>query len=104
TSEGITAAGATPVFVDVKEDTMLMDPGKLEASITPRTKAIIPVHLYGQPCEMEQIMEIAQAHKLKVVEDAAQAHGARWNGRRVGSIADVACFSFYPGKNLGAYG
>jgi len=104
TSEGITAAGATPVFVDVKEDTMLMDPGKLEASITPRTKAIIPVHLYGQPCEMEQIMEIAQAHKLKVVEDAAQAHGARWNGRRVGSIGDVACFSFYPGKNLGAYG
>ena len=104
TSEGITATGAKPVFVDVKEETMLMDPAKLEAAITPRTKAIIPVHLYGQPCEMDEILEIARAHKLKVVEDAAQAHGARWKGKRVGSIGDIACFSFYPGKNLGAYG
>lgn len=104
TAEGITLTGATPVFIDIKEDTMLMDPDLLETAITPRTKAIIPVHLYGQTCEMDQILEIAKRHKLKVVEDAAQAHGARWKGRRAGSIGDVACFSFYPGKNLGAYG
>ena len=104
TAEGITATGASPVFVDVKEDTMLMDPDLIEAAITPRTKAIIPVHLYGQPCEMDRIMEIARKHGLKVIEDAAQAHGARWKGRRAGSFGDAACFSFYPGKNLGAYG
>ena len=104
TSEAISAAGARPVFVDIKEDTMLMDPALLEAAITPRTKAIVPVHLYGQPCEMDLIMEIAERHGLKVIEDAAQAHGARWRGRRVGSIGDAACFSFYPGKNLGAFG
>lgn len=104
TSEGISSAGATPVFIDAKEDTMLMNPELIEAAITPRTKAIIPVHLYGQPCEMDRIREIARRHNLKVIEDAAQAHGARYRGQRVGSLGDVACFSFYPGKNLGAYG
>jgi dTDP-4-amino-4,6-dideoxygalactose transaminase len=104
TSEAISMTGARPVFVDIKEDTMLMDPALLEAAITPRTKAIVPVHLYGQPCEMDSIMEIAERHGLKVIEDAAQAHGARWRGRRVGSIGDAATFSFYPGKNLGAFG
>ncbi|HYR75225.1 MAG TPA: DegT/DnrJ/EryC1/StrS family aminotransferase [Pyrinomonadaceae bacterium] len=104
TSEAISMTGARPVFVDIKEDTMLMDPALLEQAITPRTKAIVPVHLYGQPCDLNAIMEIAERHGLKVIEDAAQAHGARWRGRRVGSIGDAACFSFYPGKNLGAYG
>jgi dTDP-4-amino-4,6-dideoxygalactose transaminase len=104
TAEAISLTGALPVFVDIREDTMLMNPDALETAITPRTRAIVPVHLYGQPCEMDRIMEIARRHNLKVVEDAAQAHGARWRGRRVGSIGDVACFSFFPGKNLGAYG
>ena len=104
TSEAISMTGARPVFVDIKEDTMLMNPALLETAITPRTKAIIPVHLYGQPCEMDAIMKIAEHHGLKVIEDAAQAHGARWRGRLVGSIGDAACFSFYPGKNLGAFG
>jgi dTDP-4-amino-4,6-dideoxygalactose transaminase len=104
TAEAISSIGARPVFVDIKTDTMLMDPDLIESAITPRTRAIIPVHIYGQPCEMDRIMEIARRHGLKVVEDAAQAHGARWRGRRVGSIGDVACFSFFPGKNLGAYG
>lgn len=104
TSEAISMTGARPVFVDIKEDTMLMDPALLEQAITPRTKVIMPVHLYGQPCELDAIMKIADRHGLKVIEDAAQAHGARWRGRRVGSIGEAACFSFYPGKNLGAYG
>jgi dTDP-4-amino-4,6-dideoxygalactose transaminase len=104
TSEAISMTGARPVFVDIKEDTMLMDPALLEQAITPRTKVIVPVHLYGQPCDLDAIMEIADRHGLKVIEDAAQAHGARWRGRRVGSIGEAACFSFYPGKNLGAYG
>lgn len=104
TAEVVTLAGARPVFVDIKEDTMVMDPDVLEAAITSRTRAIVPVHLYGQPCEMDRIMEIARRHGLKVIEDAAQAHGARWQGKRAGSMADVACFSFFPGKNLGAYG
>ena len=104
TAEAISLTGALPVFVDIREDTMLMNPDVLESAITPRTRAIVPVHLYGQPCEMDRIMEIARRHNLKVVEDAAQAHGARWRGRRVGSIGDAACFSFFPGKNLGAYG
>src|SRR5215831_7207534 len=104
TSEAISSSGAKPVFVDIREDTMLMDAGLIESAITPRTKAIIPVHLYGQPCDMDAIMQIAEGHGLKVVEDAAQAHGARWRGRRVGSIGDAGCFSFYPGKNLGAFG
>jgi dTDP-4-amino-4,6-dideoxygalactose transaminase len=104
TAETISLTGARPIFIDIREDTMLMDPVALESVITPRTRAIVPVHLYGQPCDMEQIMELARRHKLKVIEDAAQAHGARWRGKRVGSFGDAACFSFYPGKNLGAYG
>jgi dTDP-4-amino-4,6-dideoxygalactose transaminase len=104
TAEGITLTGASPVFIDIKEDTMLMDPALIEAAITPKTKAIIPVHLYGQTCEMDPILDIASRHGLKVVEDAAQAQGARWKGKRAGSMGDVASFSFYPGKNLGAYG
>jgi len=104
TAETISLAGARPVFVDVKEDSMVMDPDLLEAAITSRTRAIIPVHLYGQPCEMDRIMAIARRHGLKVIEDAAQAHGARWQGKRAGSMGDVACFSFFPGKNLGAFG
>ena len=102
TAETITLTGARPVFVDIKEDTMLMDPDALESAITSRTRAIVPVHLYGQPCDMDGIMEVARRHQLKVVEDAAQAHGARWRGKRVGSIGDVGCFSFFPGKNLAA--
>lgn len=104
TAEAISQTGARPVFVDIREDTMLIDPDAVEAAITPRTRAIVPVHLYGQPCDMDRLLEIAKHHNLKVIEDAAQAHGARWRGRRVGSLGDVACFSFYPGKNLGAYG
>jgi dTDP-4-amino-4,6-dideoxygalactose transaminase len=104
TAETISLTGARPVFVDVKEDSMLMDPDLLEAAITSRTRAIIPVHLYGQPCEMDRIMAIARRHGLKVIEDAAQAHGARWRGKRAGSMGDAACFSFFPGKNLGAFG
>jgi dTDP-4-amino-4,6-dideoxygalactose transaminase len=104
TAEAISMTGATAVFVDVTDDTMLMDPKLIEPAITPRTKAIVPVHLYGQSCDMDAIMEIARKHDLKVVEDAAQAHGGRWRGQRVGSIGDAATFSFYPGKNLGAFG
>ena len=104
TSEAISMTGATPIFIDVLEDTMLMDPALIEPAITPQTKAIVPVHLYGQSCDMDAIMEIARKHDLKVVEDAAQAHGGRWRGQRVGSIGDAATFSFYPGKNLGAFG
>ena len=104
TSEAISMTGATPVFIDILDDTMLMDPALIEPAITPKTKAIVPVHLYGQSCDMDAIMEIARKHGLKVVEDAAQAHGARWRGQRVGSIGDAATFSFYPGKNLGAFG
>jgi dTDP-4-amino-4,6-dideoxygalactose transaminase len=104
TSEAISQVGAKPVFVDVEPDTLLISPDAVESAITPRTKAIIAVHIYGQPCNMDRLMAIAHKHNLKVVEDAAQAHGARWKGRRVGSLGDIACFSFYPGKNLGAYG
>ena len=96
--------GAKTVFVDIDPRTFTMDPAKLEAAITPKTKAIIPVHLYGQPADMDPIVAIARKHNLVVVEDAAQAHGAEYKGRRVGSLGDMACFSFYPGKNLGAYG
>ncbi len=96
--------GAKPVFVDIDPRTYLMDPTKIEAAITPRTKAILPVHLYGQACDMDAIMAIAKKHNLIVIEDACQAHGAEWNGKRVGGIGDLAAFSFYPGKNLGAYG
>jgi dTDP-4-amino-4,6-dideoxygalactose transaminase len=104
TAEAIGLTGARPVFVDVRPDTLLMDPEALEAAITPRTRAVVPVHLYGQPCDMDRIMAVARRHGLKVIEDAAQAHGARWRGQRVGSIGDAACFSFYPGKNLGGCG
>jgi len=99
---GYTAA--RPVFVDVDPVGYTMDPAKIEAAITPRTKAIVPVHLYGQPADMDPILEIARRHKLVVIEDAAQAHGAEYQGRRAGSMGDMGCFSFYPGKNLGAYG
>jgi dTDP-4-amino-4,6-dideoxygalactose transaminase len=97
-------AGARPVLVDIDPRSFTMDPGAIEAAITPRTKAILPVHLYGQPADMAPIMEIAKRHGLVVIEDAAQAHGAKYKGRPVGSIGDIGCFSFYPGKNLGAYG
>lgn len=96
--------GAKTVFVDIDPQTFTMDVKAIEGAITDRTKAIIPVHLYGQPADMDPILEIAKRHNLVVIEDAAQAHGAEYKGRRVGSIGDMGCFSFYPGKNLGAYG
>jgi dTDP-4-amino-4,6-dideoxygalactose transaminase len=104
TSEAITQTGARVVFVDIDPKTYNIDTKQIEGKITPKTKAIIPVHLYGQPVDMDSVLAIAKAHKLKVIEDAAQAHGAMYKGRRIGSLGDVACFSFYPGKNLGAYG
>jgi dTDP-4-amino-4,6-dideoxygalactose transaminase len=104
TVAAIQYAGATPVFVDIDPVSYTLDPGLLEAAITPRTKAIMPVHLYGQVADMDPIVEVARRHRLLVIEDAAQAHGAEYKGRRAGCLADVACFSFYPGKNLGAYG
>jgi dTDP-4-amino-4,6-dideoxygalactose transaminase len=103
-TEAIALVGATPVFVDVEPDTWNLDPSKLEAAITPRTKAIIPVHLCGQPADMTPIMEIARRHKLFVLEDACQAHGAEYQGKRVGAIGDAAVFSFYCSKNLGGFG
>jgi len=99
----VSAVGAKPVLVDI-DRTYFMDPTLLEAAVTPRTKAIMPVHLYGQAVPMDVIGEFARARGIAVIEDACQAHGARWNGRRVGSFGEVGCFSFYPGKNLGAYG
>ncbi|MDI6785198.1 MAG: DegT/DnrJ/EryC1/StrS family aminotransferase [bacterium] len=104
TAGAISHAGAKPVFVDIEPDTFNMDSAKIENAITSNTKAIIPVHLYGQSCNMDPIMEIAKKHNLIVIEDACQAHGAEYNGQRVGSIGQAAAFSFYPGKNLGAYG
>lgn len=104
TVEAILHAGATPVFVDIDPDTYTMDPAQIEARITPRTKAIIPVHLYGQCADMDAIGQIAKDRGLRLIEDAAQAHGARIGDQRAGSIGDMACFSFYPAKNLGAYG
>ncbi len=104
TAEAISVSGAAPVFVDVAPQTYTMDPELLEAAITPRTKAIIPVHLFGQMTDMDPIMETARRHKLVVIEDACQAHGAEYKGRRAGSIGHAGCFSFYPGKNLGAMG
>jgi dTDP-4-amino-4,6-dideoxygalactose transaminase len=100
----IEAAGGRPVFVDVYPATMNLDPARLSAAISPRSRAILPVHLYGRPADMDPIMEIARRHDLAVVEDCAQAHGASYRGRKVGSLGHVACFSFYPTKNLGAYG
>lgn len=100
----IAYVGAQPVLVDVDPRTYTLDPLRLASAITPQTKAIIPVHLYGQPADMDPIMEIARQHGLIVIEDACQAHGARYKGARVGSFGHAAAFSFYPGKNLGAYG
>jgi len=100
----VTYTGARPVLVDIDPRSFTMDPAAVEAAITPRTKVILPVHLYGQSADMDPIMEVARRHDLVVIEDAAQAHGAQYKGRPVGSIGDMGCFSFYPGKNLGAYG
>lgn len=104
TVEAISMCGATPVFVDVDEKTFTIDPSKIERAITKKTKAIIPVHLYGQPADMDAILAIAKKHGLRVVEDACQAHGATYKSRKVGGLGDAGCFSFYPTKNLGAFG
>jgi dTDP-4-amino-4,6-dideoxygalactose transaminase len=104
TVSAIVYTGARPVFVDIDPRTFTLDVSAVEAAISERTKAIIPVHLYGQPADMDPIVGIARRHGLVVIEDAAQAHGAEYKGRRAGSMGDMGCFSFYPGKNLGAYG
>jgi dTDP-4-amino-4,6-dideoxygalactose transaminase len=104
TAWAISYVGAKPVFVDIDPVRRTLDPNKLEAAITPRTKVIIPVHLYGMPAEMDRINATAERHGLPVIEDAAQAHGAKYRGKCVGQFGKIACFSFYPGKNLGAYG
>jgi dTDP-4-amino-4,6-dideoxygalactose transaminase len=104
TANTVSHAGARPVFVDIDPRTFNLVPAQIEAAITERTKAIVPVHLYGQPAEMDAIMDIARRHNLIVIEDCAQAIGAEDDGRRVGSFGDLACFSFYPTKNLGAFG
>ncbi|HEY8188360.1 MAG TPA: DegT/DnrJ/EryC1/StrS family aminotransferase [Pyrinomonadaceae bacterium] len=104
TVAGILHTGAQPVFVDIDPLTCNIDPAKIEAAITPRTKVLMPVHLYGSCADMDPIIDIARKHNLILIEDAAQAHGAEYKGRRAGSMGDLACFSFYPGKNLGAYG
>lgn len=104
TTFGISIAGAKPVFVDTEEKTYGIDTSKIEKAITDKTKAILLVHLYGHPADMDAIIRIAKKHKLKVIEDCAQAHGALYNNKKVGSFGDAACFSFYPTKNLGAFG
>jgi dTDP-4-amino-4,6-dideoxygalactose transaminase len=104
TVSAICYTGATPVFVDIEPRSFTMDPGQLAQAITPRTKAILPVHLYGQMADMTAIQTIADNHGIPIIEDACQAHGAEYNGRRAGSLGLSGCFSFYPGKNLGAYG
>ena len=104
TAEAISAAGYRPVFVDIDADTYLMDLDGVEAAIGPNTRAIIPIHIYGQMVPMDRLMRIANTHGLIVLEDAAQAHGAHWNGKKPGEWGHAACFSFYPGKNLGAWG
>ena len=104
TPEAIVAVGAVPVFVDIDLTTYTFDPAEVAAKVTPQTKAIIPVHLYGHPCAMDRIMEIANAHRVKVIEDCAQALGATFRGQRVGRFGDAGCLSFYPSKNLGGYG
>lgn len=104
TALAVTYVGATPVFVEPDIRTFNIDPAKIEAAVSSRTKAIIPVHLYGQPCDMEPIMAMAKKHGLYVLEDCAQAHGATYRGQKIGSFGDAAGFSFYPGKNLGALG
>lgn len=104
TASAISRTGARPVFVDIDANTYTMDPTVVEAAISARTKAILPVHLFGQMADMTRILEIARRYRLAVVEDAAQAHGAEYEGCRAGSLGDAGCFSFYPGKNLGAFG
>jgi dTDP-4-amino-4,6-dideoxygalactose transaminase len=104
TVEAICLAGAKPVFADIDARTYTINPAALESVRTRNTKAILPVHLFGQPADMDPILEFARKHCLRVIEDAAQAHGAEYKGRRAGSIGDAGCFSFYPGKNLGAFG
>jgi dTDP-4-amino-4,6-dideoxygalactose transaminase len=104
TAAAITHVGATPVFVDIHPDTCNIDPARIAAAITPRTKAILPVHLYGQPADMDAINAIARKHNLRVIEDACQAVGAVYRGRKAGNLGDLGCFSFYPSKNLGAAG
>jgi dTDP-4-amino-4,6-dideoxygalactose transaminase len=104
TAEAVSMCGAKPVFVDIDPKTYNMNPDLLERAVTPRTKAIIPVHLFGQTVDMDPIMDIARARRLFVIEDACQAHGAEYKRKRAGSMGDLGCFSFYPGKNLGAYG
>lgn len=104
TAESISSVGATPVFVDVRLDTFNIDPAKIEGKITPRTKAIMPVYIFGQAADMDEINEIARRHNLKVIEDACQAVGAEYRGRKTGTLGDIACFSFFPTKNLGCAG
>jgi dTDP-4-amino-4,6-dideoxygalactose transaminase len=104
TAEAIAYCGATPVFVDVEEDTMNIDPTKIEEKITDKTKAILPVHIFGNPANMDAILDIAKKHSLKVIEDCAQSFGATWNDKQTGSMGDAGCFSFFPSKNLGCYG
>src|SRR4030095_11811126 len=104
TAEGVALCGASSVFVDNDERTYNIDVTKIEEAITPKTKAILPVHLYGQPAEMDTILQIAKKHNLHVVEDCSQAHLATYKGKKVGSLGVIGTFSFYPGKNLGAYG
>ena len=104
TAAAVCYVGARPVFVDIDPNTCNMDVSRIEAAITPNTKAIMPVHLYGNCADMDSILALARRHNLLVIEDAAQAHGAEYKGRRAGSMSEMACFSFYPGKNLGAYG
>lgn len=104
TAEAISAVGARPVFADIDARTYNLDAHAVEAVLTPATRAILPVHIYGQPADMDALAALATRHNLVLIEDAAQAHGATWNGRTVGVLGDAACFSFYPGKNLGAYG
>jgi dTDP-4-amino-4,6-dideoxygalactose transaminase len=100
----VSYTGAKPVFVDIEDQTCNIDPARFEAAITRKTKAVIPVHIYGQPADMKEINAIAAKHKIAVVEDACQAHGAMYNGKKTGALGDIACFSFYPTKSLGAFG
>ncbi len=100
----VSYTGARPVFVDVQADTYAIDPDAFARAVTPRTKAVLPVHIYGQPVDMDEISAVARRHHIKIIEDAAQAHGAVYHDRRIGSLGDIACFSFYPTKNLGAFG
>jgi dTDP-4-amino-4,6-dideoxygalactose transaminase len=104
TSEAIAIVGAIPVFVDIEEKTLNIDPEKIEEKITSKTKAILPVHIFGNPCNMKKIKQIAKHHNLYIIEDACQAIGAEYNGKKIGGIGDIGCFSFYPTKNLGCFG